>query len=42
MIAVRGPEYASHEVTIEAGAGQEVALALPPLARVAPTPVAAA
>jgi len=38
VVAVRGPEYASREVTIDARAGQEVALELEPLARVAPTP----
>lgn len=38
VVAVRGPEFASAEVTIEARAGREVALALPALERVAPTP----
>jgi len=38
VLAVRGPEYAAREVEIEAGAGEEVALELAPLERIAPTP----
>lgn len=38
VIAVRGPEYASAEVEVEARAGADVALGLARLARVRPTP----
>ncbi|MCR9097090.1 MAG: CehA/McbA family metallohydrolase [bacterium] len=38
VIAVRGPEYTSAEVTIEARTGDEVTLTLPSLERIAPTP----
>lgn len=38
VVATRGPEYAIHESSIELEAGETKALALEPLARVAPTP----
>lgn len=38
VIAVRGPEYASREVLLEARPGEEVSLELPRLERIAPTP----
>ena len=38
VVAVRGPEYASTEITIEARANEELTLELTPLPRVAPTP----
>jgi len=38
VVAVRGPEYEARELRLEARAGQEVRLTIPPLARVAPTP----
>ena len=38
VIAVRGPEYEARELSLEARLGEESTLAIPPLARVAPTP----
>lgn len=38
VVATRGPEYAAAEVELLATAGEETALALAPLVRVAPTP----